>query len=81
MRIEWFQPAMQDMAALRDYIASDSPARSLLFIQRLSGMSKTSTPSRNWVEKCPKPMRLTFVNSCSRDIASSTASLRIESIF
>lgn len=37
MRIEWFQPAMQDMAALRDYIASDSPARSHLFIQRLFG--------------------------------------------
>jgi len=35
MRIEWSEPAMQDMAALRDYIASDSPARSKLFIQRL----------------------------------------------
>jgi plasmid stabilization system protein ParE len=35
MRIEWSEPAMQDMAALRDYIASDSPARSRVFIERL----------------------------------------------
>jgi plasmid stabilization system protein ParE len=35
MRIEWSEPAMQDMAALRDYIASDSPARAGQFIERL----------------------------------------------
>lgn len=35
MRIEWSEPAMQDMAALRDYIANDSPARAERFIQRL----------------------------------------------
>lgn len=37
MRIEWSEPAMQDMATLRDYIASDSPTRSQFFIQRLFG--------------------------------------------
>ncbi|MCL4471309.1 MAG: type II toxin-antitoxin system RelE/ParE family toxin [Sulfuricella sp.] len=35
MRIEWSEPAMQDMAALRDYIANDSPSRAERFIQRL----------------------------------------------
>lgn len=35
MRIEWSEPAMVDMAALRDYIASDAPARAISFIQRV----------------------------------------------
>jgi plasmid stabilization system protein ParE len=35
MRIEWSEPAMLDMAALRTYIAEDSPFRAKLFIQRL----------------------------------------------
>ena len=35
MRIEWSEPAMLDMAALRNYIAEDSPFRAKLFIQRL----------------------------------------------
>lgn len=35
MRIEWSEPAMLDMAALRNYIAEDSPTRAKLFIQRL----------------------------------------------
>lgn len=35
MRIEWSEPAMLDMAALRSYIAEDSPFRAKLFIQRL----------------------------------------------
>jgi addiction module RelE/StbE family toxin len=35
MRIEWTEPAMHDMAALRDYIASDSPRHAQRFIRRI----------------------------------------------
>lgn len=40
MRIEWSEPAMQDMAALRDPIASDFSSRSRLFIHRLSELGR-----------------------------------------
>lgn len=35
MRIEWTEPALQDMAALQSYIAQDSPLRARLFIERI----------------------------------------------
>ncbi|HXG29988.1 MAG TPA: type II toxin-antitoxin system RelE/ParE family toxin [Nevskiales bacterium] len=35
MRVEWTEPALADLAALRDYIAEDSPANAERFIERL----------------------------------------------
>lgn len=35
MRVEWTEPALDDMAAIRDYIAEDSPENAYRFIERL----------------------------------------------
>ena len=35
MRIEWTEPALDDLEDIRDYIAQDSPQNAAAFIQRL----------------------------------------------
>ena len=35
MRVEWTEPALDDMIAIRDYIAEDSPENAYRFIERL----------------------------------------------
>ncbi|MFV2055663.1 MAG: type II toxin-antitoxin system RelE/ParE family toxin [Thiohalomonadales bacterium] len=35
MRVEWTEPALDDMVAIRDYIAEDSPENAYRFIERL----------------------------------------------
>ena len=35
MRVEWTEPAIDDLIAIRDFIAKDSPPYARLFIERL----------------------------------------------
>jgi len=35
VRLEWTEPALADLEALRDYIAQDSPVNAVRFIERL----------------------------------------------
>jgi len=35
MRVEWTEPTLEDMAAIRDYIAEDSMENAYRFIERL----------------------------------------------
>jgi len=35
MRVEWTEPALEDMATIRDYIAEDSTENAYRFIERL----------------------------------------------
>lgn len=35
MRVEWTEPALDDMMAIRDYITEDSPESAYRFIERL----------------------------------------------
>lgn len=48
MRVEWTEPALDDMAAIRDYIAEDSAENAYRFIERLFDAAEqlTNFPER-----------------------------------
>jgi len=63
MRVEWTEPALDDMAAIRDYIAKDSPENAYRFIERLFDAAEplTDFPERGrHVPEAKKTPRCVF---------------------
>ncbi len=57
MRIEWTEPALDDMAAIRDHIAEDSPENAYRFIERLFDAAEPLTDQPKMGRQVPEAER------------------------
>lgn len=57
MRVEWTEPALDDMIAIRDYIAEDSPENAYRFIERLFDAAEPLTEQPKMGRQVPEAER------------------------
>ena len=57
MRVEWTEPALDDMTAIRDYIAEDSPENAYRFIEHLFEAAEPLTNQPNMGRHVPEAER------------------------